>query len=112
MTRPAQSTALRAPVPEQDEEGRAIYLALLERQNIMLSRENLRLRACLERATGQAWDASNLADPTPEQLDEMVAQDIARGLRMTLEDARALVSQNKAMANPTQVETREDRTEG
>jgi hypothetical protein len=112
MTRPAQSTALRAPIPEADEEGRAIYLALLERQNIMISRENLRLRACLERATGQAWDATDLSDPTPEQLDELVAQDIARGLRMTIEDARALVSQNKAMANPTQVETPEDHAEG
>ncbi|AAN02100.1 gp46 [Mycobacterium phage Barnyard] len=109
MSRPMQSTTLRAPIPEQDEEGRAIYLALLERQNLMLCRENIRLRACLERATGQAWDSSNLADPTNEQLDEMVAQDIARGLRMTVEDARILVQQNKAMANPTQVETPEDR---
>ncbi|AZS12584.1 hypothetical protein HWB99_gp048 [Mycobacterium phage DrLupo] len=109
MSRPAQSTAMQAPIPERDEEGRAIYLALLERQNILLSRENLRLRACLERATGTSWDSTDLADPTPEQLDEMVAQDMARGLRMSIEDARELVSQNKAMANPTQVETHEDR---
>lgn len=99
-------------MPEADDEGRAIYLGLLERRNILLSRENLRLRACLERATGQPWDATNLADPTNEELDEMVAQDIARGLRMTVEDARTLVSQNKAMANPTQVETPEDRVQG
>lgn len=110
MTRPDQSTSLQAPIPERDEQGRAIYLALLERQNIMLSRENLRLRACLERATGVAWDATDLADPTPEQLDELVVQDIARGLRMNVEDARELVRQNKAMANPTQVETPEDNT--
>ena|ERR1700754_225792 len=104
MTRPNQSTALRAPIPEVDDEGRAIYLALLERRNIMLTRENLRLRACMERATGISWDATDLTDPTAEQMDEMVIQDMARGLRMSVEDARTLVLQNKAMANPSQKE--------
>jgi hypothetical protein len=105
MTRPDASTALRAPIPDADDEGRKIYVALLERRALFLGHENLRLRACLERATGVAWDSTNLADPTPEQLDELVAQDMARGLRLSIERARELVGQNKAMANPTQLET-------
>lgn len=108
MTRPDQSTQLRNPMPDADDEGAKIYNALLVRRCLYLGHENLRLRACLERATGVQWDSTNLADPTPEELDELVVQDMARGLRMSVEAARALVGQNKAMANPTQVETPED----
>lgn len=104
MTRPTQSTALRNPNPEADDIGRKIYQAMLERRVLMLSMENIRLRACLERATGTPWDSQNIADYTSEQMDEMVIRDLMQGLRMTMKDARALVGQNKAMANPSQKE--------
>ena len=107
MTAPRvpQSTTLRAPRPDIDEDGKRLYIGVLERRCIMLGHENLRLRACLERATGQPWDSTNLADPTPEELDELVAGELARGLRMPMADARELVRNNKVLANPTQVET-------
>jgi hypothetical protein len=105
MTRPNPSTQMRNPIPDVDEEGTRIYVALLTRRCVFLAHENLRFRACLERATGVQWDDTNLGDPTSEELDELVAQDIARGLQMSIEDARKLVSQNKAMANPSQKET-------
>lgn len=105
MTRPDPSPQLRNPFPEKDDEGRKIYIALLERRNLMLTHQNTRLRACLERATGEQWDNTEVADLSAEQMDEIVAQDIARGLRMSVENARAIVVQNKAMANPTQLES-------
>lgn len=108
MTMPArrrtQSSALRSPMPEQTPEGANIYLNLVEARMIILTRENLRLRACLEAATGQAWDAVNTGGLTNEQIDEYVSQDISRGLNLSIEDARSLVQENKLTANPSQVE--------
>lgn len=104
MTRPAQSSVVRNPMPDKDPETLKIYAALLQRRALMLTNENFQLRACLERATGVQWDNTNVADIGPELLDEMVAQDIARGLRMTVEEARELVRQNKVMANPSDEE--------
>ena len=98
----APLTQTRNPQPDVDDQGRKVFLALLERRALFLSHENLRLRACLERATGTQWDSTNFADLTAEQMDEIVANEISVGLRMSIEDARALVEQNKAMANPDQ----------
>lgn len=102
--RPAQSTRLRSPMPEETSEGKDIYLGFLERYNILLTRENLRLRACLELATGQPWDSVDTADMSNEDIDEYVARDIARGLNLSIKDARSLVAENKVTANPSQVE--------
>jgi hypothetical protein len=102
--RSPKSTALRTPIPDADEEGRIVWTALLERRCIMLGHENIRLRACLERATGQPWDSVELADPTPAQLDELVAGEMARGLRIPMAEARKRVEFHKQMANPSQSE--------
>mgnify|MGYP001593647029 CR=1 FL=1 len=101
----APLTQTRNPIPDADDEGRKVFMALLERRALFLSHENLRLRACLERATGTQWDSTDFADLTAEQMDEIVANEMSVGLRLSIEDARELVRQNKAMANPSQNET-------
>lgn len=105
MTRPNQMTQARNPRPETDDVGLKVFTALLERRALFLGAENLRLRACLERATGVQWDTTNFSELTTEQMDEMLVHEMANGLQMSIEDARKLVEQNKAMANPSQMET-------
>ena len=101
----ADSTELRTPMPDVTDEGMRIHIALLERRLILLELLNVRFRECLELATGDQWDSDEISDFSGEQLDEVVAQNMARGLRLNINEARRRVADNKAFANPAQVKS-------
>lgn len=100
MTRPAPSTQLRNPTPDSTEAGKAIYVALLERRIIYYIVRDIKMRAALELATGVPYDSVNLNDLSSEDIAEIIAQDMSRGLNISVEDARARVSENRITANP------------
>lgn len=87
-------------MPDATDEGVKIYVSLLERRLLLLESLNVRFRACLELATGEAWDADEIANFSAEKLDEVVAQNMARGLKINIQEARDRVRVNKALANP------------
>jgi hypothetical protein len=89
-------------MPDATDEGLRVYVALLERRLILLEAQNVRFRACLELSTGEPWDSNDIADFSGEQLDQVVAQNMARGLNLNINEARKRVSANKALANPAQ----------
>ena len=94
------STHLRNPMPDVTDEGLRIYVSLLERRLLLLESLNVRFRACLELSTGEPWDSDEIANFSAEMLDEVVAQNMARGLKISIQDARDRVRVNKALANP------------
>jgi hypothetical protein len=90
---------------DQTEEGLKVENGLLFRRCVLLHTLEIRLRAALELATGVPWDSYDSTDLSQDKLDELVAQNISRGLRIPMAEARKRVRENKASANPTQVET-------
>lgn len=100
MTRPDQSTQLRVPAPEGTNEGRLIYIAALERRILALTLVDMKMRAALEFATGVPYDTVDFSNLTFGDIEEYISQDIARGLNITLEEARKRVAENKIISNP------------
>lgn len=105
MTRPRESTELRNPMPDMTDAGLRIYCAVLERRLLLLTVRDIRLRSVCEIATGQPYDSFDPRDMTYDDLMEYVAQDMARGLNISIEDARDRVARNSVTANPSQMET-------
>lgn len=100
MTRPSESTQLINPMPDATDEGLRVYCAALERRLILLTIKDIRMRSVLELATGQKWDSFDPRDMSYEDLMEHVAQDMARGLSVSIEEARDRVAQNSQTSNP------------
>jgi hypothetical protein len=105
MTRPDFSTQLRNPMPDQTDQGAKIYTAMLERRLMYFIIRDIKLRSCLELATGVPYDSIDFESLTYEDLQELVAQDMARGLNLSIQEARTRVQANKITANPSQEES-------
>lgn len=109
MKRPdSQSTRIRNPMPDATDEQLKLENALLYRRIIMLEVQNIKFCAALEFATGVPWDEINLEEldaGLTERLAEVVAQNMARGLDLSIEDSRARVQEHGRIANRTQIET-------
>jgi hypothetical protein len=99
-----QSTKLRNPLPDMrfDDPQVAIYVGLVERRLLMLYYMEIRLRAALELATGAPWDSYNLADLEGDNLDNVVADQMVRGLKLSKQEALKRIRENKETANPSQ----------
>ena len=96
-----QSTELRNPSLElMTDAGQKIYIAALERRLILLSIRDVQLRSALEAATGRAYDTFDPTDMTFEDICEVVANDMARGLNISIQDARDRVRENVQTASP------------
>lgn len=108
MTRPTNPTAhasTRLRTPNNNTfDGLQVENALLLRRLLMLITREAKTLAALELATGVPWDDVNLTDMSGAELEEYVAQELAHGIGITIEDARTRVARNKALANPNQVE--------
>lgn len=103
MTQPntiIQSTELRNPTPDSTDEGQKIYIALLERRLMYFALRDMKLRACLELATGVPYDTTDFSELTFGDIQELISQDMARGLNISITESRKRVSENKIMSNP------------
>ena len=100
MTRPAPSTQLRVPTPESTNEGKLLYIAALERRLLFYSLRDIKMRAALELATGVPYDSTDFSDLSFDDLCEMIAQDMSRGLNISIQESRERVQTNKIMSNP------------
>ena len=109
---PVTSTQLRVPMNDLTIEGVKVENALLHRRLILLTSMEVRLRAALELATGVPWDSENITDLSGDQLEEMVANNMAQGLHISLEEARKRIKEHKQTANPNQVEISSDMAMG
>ncbi len=98
-----QSTQLRSPTPDSTDEGKIVYIAMLERKILFYLLRDLKMRAALEIATGVPYDSTDLTELTFDQIEEIISQDMARGLNISLQEARERVSNNKVMSNPNEV---------
>lgn len=96
----SQSTELRTPTPESTDEGKAVYIALLERRVLYYILKDIKMRAALELATGVPYDSADFSELSFDDLQEVIAQDMARGLRLSIQEARERVQTNKIMSNP------------
>ena len=102
MTQSRPSTNLRNPlVGMQVDDLGATYIGKLERRLIMLELTNIRLRARLEAATGEAWDSENFPDMSADQIQEEIAESLVRGLGISKMDALKRVRENYETANPS-----------
>ena len=99
-----QSTKLRNPLPTMrfEDPQIATYVGLLERRLLMLYYMDIRLRAALELATGQPWDSQNLADLEGDGLENVVADNMVRGLNITNQEALKRIRENRDITNPSQ----------
>lgn len=79
----------------------ATYIGKLERRLIMLELTNIRLRARLEAATGEAWDSESFPDMSADQIQEEIAESLVRGLGISKMDALKRVRENYDTANPS-----------
>lgn len=104
MTQPGPSTQLRNPTPDQTDEGLRVYTAALERRLILMTLRDIKLRTVCELATGQPYDSFDPSNLTFAELMEQVAQDMSRGLNLSIQEARSRVAQNRQLSSPTQVE--------
>lgn len=100
MTRPGPSTLMRVPAPEDTNEGKLLYIAALERRLIYYAIRDVKMRAALELATGVPYDEVDFSIMSYDDIQEMVVQDIARGLNISVEDSRERVQTNKIMSSP------------
>lgn len=100
MTRPAPSTQLRVPAPQDTNEGKLLYIAALERRVIYYALRDIKMRAALELATGVPYDEVDFSTMSYADLEEMIAQDMARGLNLSIEESRERVQSNKIMSSP------------
>jgi len=109
MNRPVpNSTRLTNPMPDATNEGLHAENGVLYRRVILLEVQNIKYMTSLEMATGRPYDKIDLSKIAPElttELAELVAQNIARGLNISIDTARSRVAQYYASANPTQIET-------
>lgn len=100
-----QSTELRNPALElQNDANQKIYIAALERRLVFLSIRDVQLRSALEAATGRAYDSFDPTGMTYEDICEVVANDMARGLNLSIDEARSRVRKHSITANPSQME--------
>lgn len=100
-----QSTQLRNPALDLlTDEGQKIYHGYIERRLVLLERRDIMFRAALEAATGRPYDSFDPAQMSVEDIQEVIAQDMARGLNLSIQDARDRVHANWVTANPSQVE--------
>ena len=106
------STRIQNPMPDATNEGLLIENALAFRRLVLLEIQAIKYCAALECATGQPWDQINIVNLSGEDLKELVAQNMARGLDISLDTARERVSENYATANPTQIESTTQGREG
>ena len=103
--RPVQSTELRNPAFElRSDVNQKIYIAALERRLVHLSIRDVQLRSALEAATGRAYDSFDPTGMSYEDICEVVAKDMSRGLNLSIDVARSLVQENSVTANPSQME--------
>lgn len=100
MTRPIPSTQLRVPAPQDTEEGKLLYIAALERRLLFYLIRDIKMRTTLELATGVPYDEIDFSTLSYDDIKEMVAQDMARGLNISVEEARERVQTNKIMSSP------------
>lgn len=103
MTQPTlivQSPELRNPSPDTTDEGQKIYIALLERRLLYFALRDMKMRACLELATGVPYDATDFSKLSYDDMAELIAQDMTRGLNISIQEARTRVAENKIMSNP------------
>lgn len=102
---PPPSSQIKNPIVDNTMEGLKVYTALLERRNAFLNHNEVRLRAALELATGVSWDSDNIAGLEGEQLEMKVAENMARGLNITVSQARERVRHHRAMASCEQLKS-------
>ena len=100
MTRPGPSTQLRVPTPEETNEGKLLYIAALERRVIFYALRDIKMRAALELATGVPYDEVDFSTMSFDDLSEMVAQDVSRGLNISIEESRNRVRDNIISSSP------------
>lgn len=103
MIQVSQSTQLRSPSPDDTDDGKIVYIAMLERKLLYYLLRDLKMRAALELATGVPYDATDLTELTFDQIQEIITQDMARGLNISIHEARERVLKNKVMSNPIEV---------
>ncbi|UOW93371.1 hypothetical protein SEA_LABELLE_45 [Mycobacterium phage Labelle] len=104
-TRVPQSTELRSPSGELiGDERQKIYIAALEKQIVRLSIRDVQFRSALEAATGRPYDSFDPRGMSYEDICEVIASDLARGLNLSIQEARSLVQENSQTANPSQME--------
>ena len=103
--RVAQSTQLRNPTSDLSTDIRQkIYIAALEKQVIKFALRDVQFRSVCEAATGIPYDSFDPAGMSIEDIQKVVADDMVRGLSVTLDEARSLVQENWKTANPSQKE--------
>lgn len=102
--RPPRSTQLRNAQIDTPE-AKEVYIALLERRNHFLNHNELKLRAALELATGVSWDSEDIAGLEGEALQAKVAENMARGLNISISQARDVVKRHRDMAASTQLKS-------
>lgn len=100
MTRPSPSTLLRVPTPEDTDEGKIIYIAALERRLLFYTLRDVKMRAALELATGVPYDEVKFEDLSFVDIKNIIIQEMARGLNISVEDATERVNSNIIMSNP------------
>lgn len=96
-------TQLRNPLMDTGDAGDKVHLGLLERRVILLTTMEVRLRAALELATGVPWDSENIIDLSADGLENVVAENMSRGLGISKMEALKRVRQNKITASPTDI---------
>lgn len=97
--RPPISTQLRNPIPDQTEAGKKVYIAMLERKLLYYLLRDLKMRSALELATGVPYDSTDFSALTFDEIKEMIADDMARGLNISVTEARKRVAQYQETAN-------------
>ena len=103
--RSPESTQLRNPAQElQTDNSRIIYIAALERRLFYYTIRDIQLRSALEAATGRPYDSFDPREMTYEDICEVVAKDMSRGLNLSIDEARSRVQENSITANPSQKE--------
>jgi hypothetical protein len=110
MTRPSErgvnhSTRVQNPMPDMKNEGLVLENSVLYRRVIALEVQNIKFAICLELATGTPWDNVDLSKIDNASFQEMIAQNMARGLNISIDTARDRVREHIALANPSQIET-------
>lgn len=100
MIQTGSSTQLRNPMPDSTDEGKKVYIALLERRLLFYMLRDVKLRACLELATGVPYDTVDFSSLSFDDLNEYIALDMSRGLKISIQEARERVQTNKIMSNP------------
>lgn len=80
-----------------DETGR--YIGMLERKLVMMTLENLKMRALLELLTGDMWDDYRF-EAEDKEIFDLAVDTLMRRLQMSQEDARKLCEERWQATNP------------